>query len=67
MTIFDVISSVIWSGSLVFLILRLERGYQDWLKKQDPIADVRIQELNKKIDNLQNQMSRLSIQNEFER
>jgi len=58
--------AAIWAGVVVYLLVRGERGFRDWLALKTPLNEEQAAKLTARIDDLQNQISRLSIDKDFD-
>lgn len=58
--------SIIWALVVLYLLWRLEVLYKDWLKKQQSLSDKQLEDLTKKLADLQGQINSLAIQKDYE-
>lgn len=59
------IASIVWALVALIFILLANYRYGQWQHSRKPLGDQQYIEFNKKLDDLQNQISRLSIQRGF--
>lgn len=61
-----VLSSTIWAGVVVLLILRIEKNYRDWVASKTPLAKQQYDEFTARLDDLQNQINAVAMRKEFD-
>ncbi len=59
------IVSLIWAIVLMYLMIRAEINFKAWLGLQKPLNQEQMDSLDKRIKDLQSQVSRLSIDKEY--
>jgi uncharacterized membrane-anchored protein YhcB (DUF1043 family) len=59
------VSSIVWALVALIFFGLVDRRYGQWLKSKQPLADKQLNELKTRLDDLQNQVSRLSINKGF--
>lgn len=61
-----VLSSAIWAGVVVLIVLKLEKNYRLWVKSKSPLASQQYQEFYARLDDLQNQINSVAVRKEFD-
>lgn len=60
-----IITLAYWPIVVMFLLVRADKLVRQWLQSQEPLSQKQEQALSRRIDELHNQMTKLTLRKEF--